>query len=289
MTRPPVTAVAALTLTIFFAFISTASAAPKSGAEASQEAVVARVGDMPVTLKAFYAFISQLPDNVQAQALSNKAAFLEALIQRMLMLRHAKESEFLATERVKMQIERARREILIGEALRRIEESAKPKASEIRAEYEQNKAKYTEGGKVTAAHIMVASEKEANDLLAKIAGGGDFAELAKQYSLAPERALGGSLGEMERGYSQRTGLPEIIEQTAFSLDPGAHSGVVRSIYGWHVVKTSKKEGAKQLDFSDVEGKITKEMGERNRQEAMRKAFIELTERYEVKRYLENLK
>ena len=207
MKRSSIAAAATLALAIFFAFISTASAASKSGPKASREAVVAQVGDVPITLKAFYAFISQLPDNVQAQALSNKAAFLEALIQRMLMLRHAKESDYLATEHVKMQIERARREILIGEALRRIEEGARPKAAEILAEYEQNKAKYTEGGKVTAAHIMVASEKEANDLLAKVVKGEDFAELAKKYSLAPERALGGSLGEMERGYSKRTGLP----------------------------------------------------------------------------------
>ena len=289
MTRPPFTRIAALTLTIFFAFISTASAAPRSGSKAVEENVVAHVGDMPITLDAFHAFIQQLPANMQAQADANKAAFLEALIQRRLMLRHADESNFLGTERVKMQIDRARREILIGEALRRIEEGARPKASDIRAEYERNKAKYTEGGKVTAAHIMVSSEKEAKDLLAKIVKGEDFAELAKKYSLAPERALGGSLGEMSRGHSKRTGLPEIIEQTAFSLDPGAHSGVVQSIYGWHVVKTSRKEGAKQLDFSEVAEKITKEMGERNRQEAMRQKFIELTERYEVKRYLENLK
>lgn len=289
MKRSPIAAAATLALAFFLAFISTASAASKSGPKASQEAVVAQVGDVPITLGAFNAFIHQLPANMQAQAQANKAAFLEALIQRMLMLRHADESNFLGAERVKMQIDRARREILIGEALRRIEEGARPKASEIRAEYEMNKAKYTEGGKVTAAHIMVASEKEAKDLLAKVTGGEDFAELAKKYSLAPERALGGSLGEMERGYSQRTGLPEIIEQTAFALEPGAHSGIVRSIYGWHVVKTSKKEGARQLDFSDVEGKITKEISERNRQEAMRRKFLELTERYKVKRYLENLK
>ncbi len=289
MTRPPIGKIAVLTLAAFLIFISTASAAPRSGSKAAEESVVAHVGDMPITLGAFNAFIYQLPANMQAQADANKPAFLEALIQRRLMLRHADESNFLGAERVKMQIERARREILIGEAIRRIEEGARPKASEIRAEYERNKAKYTKGGKVTAAHIMVASEKEANDLLAKIAGGGDFAELAKKYSLAPERALGGSLGEMERGHSKKTGLPEIIEQTAFSLDPGAHSGVVQSIYGWHVVKTSRKEEAKQLDFSEVAEKITKEMGERNRQEAMRQKFIELTERYEVKRYLENLK
>ncbi len=286
MTRPPIAAIA---LTIFLAFIAAAFAAPKSGSKKAGETVVARVGDMPITLGAFNAFIRQLPANMQAQAQANKPAFLEALIQRMLMLRHADESGFLATERVKMQIERARREILIGEALRRIEEGAKPKASEIRAEYEQNKAKYTEGGKVTASHIMVATEKDAKDLLAKIAKGEDFAELAKQYSLAPERALGGSLGEMSRGHSKRTGLPEIIEQTAFSLGPGAHSGVVRSVYGWHVVKTSKKEGGRQLGFDDVKEKITKEMGERYRRDAMQKKFLELTGRYKVKRYYENLK
>ena len=300
MTRPHVTKFAALALAAFLALGVSASAAQKLGSKASEESVVAHVGDMPITLDAFHAFIQQLPANMQAQADANKAAFLEALIQRMLMLRHADESNFLGAERVKMQIERARREILIGEALRRIEEGARPKASDIRAEYERNKAKYTEGGKLAApvhrvtwiccaAHIMVSSEKEAKDLLAKIVKGEDFAELAKKYSLAPERALGGSLGEMSRGHSKRTGLPEIIEQTAFALDPGAHSGVVQSIYGWHVVKTSKKEGAKQLDFSEVAEKITREMGERNRQEAMRQKFIELTERYEVKRYLENLK
>ena len=289
MTRPPSTKIGILALAAFLVLSVSASAATKMGLKAAEETVIAHVGDMPITLGAFNAFIHQLPANIQAQAQANKPAFLEALIQRMLMLRHADESNFLGAERVKMQIERARREILIGEALRRIEEGARPKAAEILAEYERNKAKYTKGGKVTAAHIMVASEKEANDLLEKVKKGGDFAELAKKYSLAPERALGGSLGEMERGYSQRTGLPEIIEQTAFSLEPGAHSGIVRSIYGWHVVKTSKKEGAKQLDFSDVEGKITKEMSERNRQEAMRQKFLELTERYKVKRYLENLK
>ncbi len=289
MTRPPIVKFATLTLAAFLIIISTASAAPKMGPKAAGEAIVAHVGDKPITLEAFNAFIQQLPANIQAQAQANKAAFLEALIQRMLMLRHADESDFLGTERVKMQIARARREILIGEALRRIEEGARPKAAEILAEYEQNKLKYTEGGKVTASHIMVSSEKEAKDLLAKIVKGEDFAELAKKYSLAPERALGGSLGEMERGYSKKTGLPEIIEKTAFSLDPGAHSGVVRSVYGWHVVKTSQKQGARQLSFLDVQEKIVKEMGERNRQEAMRQKFLELTERYKVKRYLKNLK
>ena len=65
---------------------------------------------------------------------------------------------------------------------------------------------------------------------------------------------------MSRGHSRRTGLPEVIEQTAFSLKAGAHSGVVKSVYGWHVVKTAKMEKGKQLGFDEVKEKITEEMG-----------------------------
>ncbi len=289
MTRPTITGIAALALAAFLVFAAGASAAPKSDSSSSEKAVVASIGEEPITLESFYAFIKQLPENMQMQARAGKEMFLEALIQRRLILRYAIDNDFLADARVKMEMERARREILIGEAVRRVKEGAKPKASEVRAEYEENKSKFTEGDKVTASHIMVASEKEAKDLLAKLVKGEDFAELAKKYSLAPERPRGGSLGAMSRGYSRRTGLPEIIEQTAFSLKAGAHSGVVKSIYGWHVVKTSKMEKGRQLGFDDVKEKITEEMGARNRREAMRKILLDLSARYEVKRYLENLK
>ena len=289
MTRPTIAGIVALILTIFFAFVSTASTAPKSGSGASEKAVVASIGDKTITLESFYAFIKQLPANMQMQARAGKEMFLEALIQRRLILRYAIDNNFHAEARVKLELERARREILIGEAVRRVNEVAKPKASEIRAEYEQNKSKFTEGDKVTASHIMVATEKEAKDLLAKIVNGGDFAELAKSYSLAPERSLGGSLGTISRGHSRRTGLPEVIEQTAFSLKAGAHSGVVKSVYGWHVVKTAKMEKGKQLGFDEVKEKITEEMGARNKREAMRKVLLDLSTQYKVKRYLENLK
>ena len=289
MTRPLITKSATFLLASFLVFAVAASAAPKSGSGASEKAVVASIGDKTITLESFYAFIKQLPANMQMQARAGKEMFLEALIQRRLILRYAIDNNFHAEARVKMELERARREILIGEAVRRVNEVAKPKASEIRVEYEQNKSKFTEGDKVTASHIMVATEKEAKDLLAKIVKGGDFAELAKSYSLAPERSRGGSLGAISRGHSRRTGLPEVIEQTAFLLKAGAHSGVVKSVYGWHVVKTAKMEKGKQLGFDEVKEKITEEMGARNKREAMRKVLLDLSTQYKVKRYLENLK
>ena len=53
---------------------------------------------------------------MQMQARAGKEMFLEALIQRRLILRYAIDNNFHADARVKLELERARREILIGEA-----------------------------------------------------------------------------------------------------------------------------------------------------------------------------
>ncbi len=96
-------------------------------------------------------------------------------------------------------MEYARREILIGEAIRRVEESAKPEVSAVRTKYEENKSKYTEGDKVTASHIMVLSEKETKDLVEKLDRGENFVELAKRNTPAPPSVRSGKPRNYERG------------------------------------------------------------------------------------------
>ncbi len=289
MTQEIFTTSAALALAAFFVFAPLVHAAEKSGPSAPASPVVASVGEEKITLEALNAFIENLPPRMRARALARKEAFLEALIQRVLMFRYARDNDFVKSARVQERLARVRREILIGEALSRIREGARPTPAEARAEYERNKANYTRGEKVDVAHIMVPTEKEAKEVLEKIDAGGDFAELAKKHSLAPERVRGGRLGVMGRGDSKKTGLPEIIEQTAFSLTAGAHSGVVRSVYGWHIVKITKKEPGEQLDFDQVRERIEKELGERRGMEALLEKFRALAARYGVKRYPENLK
>ena len=68
---------------------------------------------------------------------------------------------------------------------------------------------------VTAAHILVATEEEAKTIIASLAGGADFAELAKSKSTGPSGPNGGSLGKFGRGQ-----MVPAFENAAFALKDG---------------------------------------------------------------------
>jgi len=262
-------------------------ASPTFGAEkdaAPEGVVVATIGDVEITLKDLDEFIDRLPENVRGYARTHKAEMLESLIHRRLILHHAEATGLHRSGRVLKELARVRQELLIREAVRVVQEKARPTSEEVRAEYESNKANYREGEKVTAAHIMVATEEEARALLVELEKGADFAELAKQRSLAPERERGGSLGTMARGHHRVTGLPAVIEETAFALKPGARSGVVKSIYGWHVVYTAEKDEGRQLSFEEARAKIEGQLHAQKRETALENTLKELADRYPVQSY-----
>jgi foldase protein PrsA len=91
---------------------------------------------------------------------------------------------------------------------------------------------------VHARHILVATETEAQDLLAQLGAGSDFEELARLFSLDPgTRPAGGDLGWFPRG--QLTMLE--VEEAAFRLQPGEISGVIQTVLGYHILQVVEKD------------------------------------------------
>jgi parvulin-like peptidyl-prolyl isomerase len=96
---------------------------------------------------------------------------------------------------------------------------------------------------VHARHILVATEAEARDLLSRLAGGADFAELAGARSLdVTTQARGGDLGWFARGQL----LAPEVEAAAFALKPGELSDVVPSRLGYHIVQTLERDPDRPL-------------------------------------------
>ena len=125
--------------------------------------------------------------------------------------------------------------------------------ADIQAFYEQNKAQYTTEGRVRASHILLKTEgKEeaavrarAEDLLKQARGGADFAALAKANSEDEGSAVnGGDLNYFGRGQM----VPE-FEQAAFALKPGEISDLVKTSFGFHIIKVieSQPEVTRPLD------------------------------------------
>ncbi len=84
---------------------------------------------------------------------------------------------------------------------------------------------------VHCAHILVEKQSQALEILAKIQAGGDFAKLAQEYSTCPSRKRGGDLGTFSHGQMVRP-----FEEAAFKLKPGETSGLVKTEFGYHIIK-----------------------------------------------------
>jgi peptidyl-prolyl cis-trans isomerase C len=119
--------------------------------------------------------------------------------------------------------------------------SPKVSEDEIKAVYEEESKKVKETERIRARHILVANEKEANDIAGKIAEGGKFEDLAKQYSLDGSKDYGGDLG-----YFTAPEMVPAFSKAAFALKKGEVSKPVKTDFGWHIIKLEdRKQGAAQ--------------------------------------------
>jgi peptidyl-prolyl cis-trans isomerase C len=87
--------------------------------------------------------------------------------------------------------------------------------------------------KACAVHILVKTEKEAQDLLRQLKKGKNFSELARKHSLCPSgKKDGGNLGEFRRGQMVKQFDDIVFKKPLLELH-----GPVRTKFGFHIIKT----------------------------------------------------
>ena len=85
--------------------------------------------------------------------------------------------------------------------------------------------------KIRCAHILVEKQSLANQLLERIKEGESFEKLAQENSIDSSRKRGGDLGFFGRGVMVRE-----FEKAAFGLEVGEVSQVVKTQFGYHIIK-----------------------------------------------------
>jgi len=128
--------------------------------------------------------------------------------------------------------------------------------------YEYNQDRYQQDEQRQASHILIlfgddeaAAEATATDLVARIAAGESFEELAKEYSEDGGTSdRGGDLGTLTR-----TQLPGDLGAAIFSMSEGAIEGPVKSDFGFHVVRLDKILESGPLPLDQVRAELTAEL------------------------------
>ena len=129
---------------------------------------------------------------------------------------------------------------------------------ELKLKYQQNIQDYQVPNRVHAQHILFMTvgktdaevdeiRKKAEDVLKQAKKGAKFDELAKKYSEDPgSKDKGGDLGWLVQGQT----VPE-FEKAAFSLNKGEISDLIKTQYGFHIIKVLDKETAHTKTFDEV--------------------------------------
>lgn len=145
---------------------------------------------------------------------------------------------------------------------------------EISRYYNENIDQFSTPEQVRASHILLKTEgkddaavkKQAEDLLQRIKAGADFAQLAKQFSEDEGSAeKGGDLDYFGKGQM----VPE-FDQVAFSLQPGQVSDLVKTQYGYHIIKVTDKKAAVTRSLDEVRQQIEDQLKFQKAQEQAQK-------------------
>lgn len=146
----------------------------------------------------------------------------------------------------------------------------------VRRFYDEHADRYHLPERVRARHVLVRVEKDAapekvqdaqkriDAALGRIKAGEDFAKVAAEVSEDPgSKDRGGDLGPFQRGQ-----MVPAFEEVAFKQKDGETSEVVRTDFGFHVIRTESHEAAKDRSFDEASREIAEELAGADRARAL---------------------
>ena len=123
-----------------------------------------------------------------------------------------------------------------------------PEPDEIKAYYSNHVSDFTIPRQIHLVQIVLRTEAEANAILKELRGRKSLSELARKFSITPEGQQGGDLGWIDEGTSD-------IFDNVFNLRQGSLSHIIKSPYGYHIIKVIDKKSSRRLPLNDVKNRI----------------------------------
>jgi peptidyl-prolyl cis-trans isomerase C len=219
---------------------------------------VATVNGKAIPASRVNALMKQLVAHGQKDTPELRAMIKNDLVMREVLLQEANKKNIASNSDVKLQIENARQMIIINSLRDSFVKNHPVTDAEISAEYDQYK-KFVGDKEYHVRHILVATEAEAKDVIAKLKDGGNFEDLAKEKSKDTGTAEKG--GDLEWSNPSRYVQP--FADALPKLSKGQYSEVpVKTDFGYHVLKLEDTRPSKFQALEDVKPQIGKSVADR---------------------------
>lgn len=238
-----------------------------SVASASEDTLLAKIGDRKITMSDFNRMISYYDADKQ-KALEQtpifKATILQRIVQTIVLSKMAHDKGFDKRPDIKEQINLLSNDFLASQYLtKEIVDKIKVTEDDMKLYYKTRQDELKTPETVRARHILIMADKSASEdvkkkarekaesILKKASAGEDFAKLASESSDdSKSRAKGGDLGFFSKGRM----VPE-FEKAAFALKPGEVSGIVETQFGFHIIKVEEKKESVLEPYDKIKDKV----------------------------------
>ncbi len=215
--------------------------------------VVATVNGTDITLGHMAALRQDLParfDEVPPEAIYD--SILEQLIQQQAVGDEAGEP----APYVRLALDNQRRALLSSQFLAERVDAAVTETA-IEEEYRALYGDREPQAEFDASHILVETEEEARDLIARLEEGADFAALARAESTGPSGPNGGALGWFGPG-----AMVPAFDAAVQDMEVGEVAGPVETQFGWHVIRLNDTRTTDAPPLEEVRDEVAQSLQER---------------------------
>ena len=215
----------------------------------------------------------------------NREKLVDQIIEEEVIYQLAKKERLQRNKEFKTRMDQLERQALIQFYIQQnVDEIVEVTPDEVETFYNSNKSIFSEYETRNLSHILVATKKEANRVQRLLKKGKKFDDLARQYSTDESKANGGNLG-----WVRKDRLVEEFGTAAFRLSKRAPvSGVVKTSFGYHIIKLNDVSTVKAQPLDDVYEKISTQLLAQKRQQKFNDLMSNAKETFTIEKTLENL-
>jgi peptidyl-prolyl cis-trans isomerase C len=265
------------------------------------DAVIFKVGDRPVTRAEFERIVAAFPPEIQQNAKSNPRQVMQSYFLMQNLSKMAETEKLDQTSPFKEQLELQRVQFLATTIVNRESTRIQVSEEDMKARYEADKENKYEQAKISAIVVMFTDPKAitaqvdmsdpkkpamkdvvgvrlepeakriADDIVAQLRGGAEFATVARQKSEdKASAAKGGDFGVVRR----IDRIPEDIKKAVFALKPGEVSAPVRQPMSFYIIKL---ENRTVQPFTEVQQFVANDI----KQERFQKWMTGIQKQFEI--------
>jgi peptidyl-prolyl cis-trans isomerase C len=244
------------------------------GSKNSEKNLAARVGNAVLTKQA----LKQKIDDEKIP-LDQENEYVEKWVNRELLALEARKLSLDRSSEFRDQLNTLGNELLIQKLLEKVfAEQIRLSDEEIASFYSKNKELFqVSEDEVHVLHILTKTQYDANQVLQEVRAGKAFEQIARERSVDSFRDKGGDLGFIK----QTDVIPELA-RIAFFTPEGSISAIVKSTYGFHIVKVIKKYRIKDtLEFQDAKTDIIQRLRASKEKSVYMDLLYQLQNKYKV--------